>query len=125
MKGPVIDWAALSPLVALTGGLCIVLLVGLFRSTFVRRGLVPAMTLVCLGVTAGLCVWQWDDGNGKPIIEGALAADNLRVARTFVFLAAGIGTVFLSWRSSATEEAGEGEYFALLLTSILGMVVLV
>ena len=41
MKGPVIDWAVLSPLVALIGGLCIVLLLGLFRSSFVRRGLVP------------------------------------------------------------------------------------
>jgi NADH-quinone oxidoreductase subunit N len=123
MKGPVIDWAVLSPLVALTGGLCIVLLLGLFRSSFVRRGLVPGLTLVCLGVTAGLCVWQWDDG--KTIIDGALAVDNLTLALTFVFLAAGIATVFLSWRSSATEEAGEGEYFTLLLTSILGMVVLV
>ena len=33
--------------------------------------------------------------------------------------------MLLSWRSRAVEEAGEGEYFALLLTSILGMVVLV
>jgi NADH-quinone oxidoreductase subunit N len=123
MKGPVIDWAVLSPVVALVGGLCIVLLLGLFRASFVRRGLVPALTLVCLGVTAGLCVWQWDDG--KVIIEGALAVDNLTLALTFIFLAAGIATVLLSWRSSATEEAGEGEYFALLLTSILGMVVLV
>jgi NADH-quinone oxidoreductase subunit N len=123
MKGPVIDWAVLSPLVALTGGLCIVLLIGLFRASFVRRALVPVLTLVCLGVTAGLCVWQWDDG--KIIVEGALAVDNFTLALTFVFLAAGIATVFLSWRSSAAEEAGEGEYFALLLTSILGMVVLV
>src|SRR5689334_2679856 len=123
MKGPVIDWAALSPVLALTGGLCIVLLLGLYRASFVRRGLVPILTLVCLGVTAGLCVWQWDDG--KVIIERALAIDNLTLALTFVFLAAGIATVLLSWRSSATEEAGEGEYFALLLASILGMVILV
>ena len=40
-------------------------------------------------------------------------------------LAAGIGTVLLSWRSSAATEAGEGEYYALLLSSILGMVLLV
>jgi NADH-quinone oxidoreductase subunit N len=123
MKGPVIDWAVLSPVIALVGGLCIVLLLGLFRASFVRRALVPVLTLVCLGVTAGLCVWQWDDGGD--IIEGALAVDNLTLALTFVFLAAGIATVLLSWRSSATEEAGEGEYFALLLTSILGMVILV
>src|SRR3954465_2365431 len=124
MKGPHIDWAALSPILALTAGLCIVLLLGLFRASFVRRGLVPVLTLVCLGVTAGLCVWQWDEGK-VVIIERALAVDNLTLALTFVFLGAGIATVFLSWRSSATAEAGEGEYFALMLTSILGMVVLV
>jgi NADH-quinone oxidoreductase subunit N len=123
MKGPVIDWAVLSPLIALTGGLCVVLLLGLFRASFMRRAVVPLLTLVCLGATAGLCVWQWDDG--KVIIEGALAVDDFTLALTFIFLAAGIATVLLSWRSSATEEAGEGEYFALLLTSILGMVVLV
>ena len=33
--------------------------------------------------------------------------------------------MLLSWRSVAAAEAGEGEYYALLLTSILGMVVLV
>ena len=42
-----------------------------------------------------------------------------------IFVAGGIAAVFLSWRSMAASEAGEGEYFALLLTSILGMVVLV
>ena len=31
----------------------------------------------------------------------------------------------LSWRSAAAAEAGEGEYYALLLSSILGMVILV
>ena len=33
--------------------------------------------------------------------------------------------MLLSWRSAAAEEAGEGEYYALLLSSILGMVILV
>ncbi len=123
MKGPHIDWNQLSPVIALTAGSCIVLMLGLFRSSFVRRGLVPALTIVCLGVTAGLGVWQWD--HPKKIIEGALAIDTLTLALMFVFVAGGIAAVLLSWRSTATAEAGEGEYYALLLTSILGMVVLV
>ena len=59
------------------------------------------------------------------IIEDSLAIDDLTLALTMVFCTGGIATVLLSWRSRAVEEAGEGEYFALLLTSILGMVVLV
>ena len=51
--------------------------------------------------------------------------DNLTLALTMIFVAGGIAAVLLSWRSVAAVEAGEGEYYALLLTSILGMLVLV
>jgi NADH-quinone oxidoreductase subunit N len=122
-KAPVIDWEALSPLIALAGGACIVLMVGLLRSRFVRAQVTPFLTLVTLGVTAGLSVWQWDANT--EIIERALAIDDLTLALTMVFVVAGIGCVLLSWRSTAVVEAGEGEYYALLLSSILGMVVLV
>jgi NADH-quinone oxidoreductase subunit N len=122
-KGPTIDWEALSPLIALTAGACVVLLVGLLRSGFVRRHVVPVLTLVALGTTIGLGIWQW--GENVSIIEESLAIDDLTLALTMVFSVGGIATVLLSWRSSAVEEAGEGEYFALLLTSILGMVLLV
>jgi NADH-quinone oxidoreductase subunit N len=123
MKGPYIDWAAMSPIAALTGGICVVLLLGLARAAFVRRWLVPALTIVTLGTAAGLAIWQWD--TNTPIIERALKIDDLTFALTFVFVAAGIATVLLAWRSSASAEAGEGEFHTLLLTSVLGMVVLV
>ena len=122
-EAPVLDWAALSPLVALAGGACIVLLVGLLRARFIRRHLVPLLTVVTLGATIGLSIWQWDEN--VEVVERALAIDNLTLTLTILFAVAGIGAVLLSWRSSAVAEAGEGEYFALLLSSILGMVVLV
>jgi NADH-quinone oxidoreductase subunit N len=122
-KAPVIDWEALSPIVALAGGACIVLLVGLLRSRFVRAQVTPFVALVTLGTTAGLVIWQW--GANTEIVERALAIDDLTLSLTMIFVAAGIGTVLLSWRSSAVVEAGEGEYYALLLSSILGMVLLV
>ena len=59
-KGPPIDWEALSPFISLVAGACVVLLVGLARGAFVRRQVVPFLTLVTLGVTAGLGIWQWD-----------------------------------------------------------------
>jgi NADH-quinone oxidoreductase subunit N len=123
VQAPAIDWAAMSPVVALTVGACVVLLVGLLRSHFVRRHVVPFLTLVTLGVTAGLGVWQWDVN--KVIVDGALAVDDLSLALLMLFCAGGFGAVLMSWRSTAVVEAGEGEYFALLLLSILGMLVLV
>src|SRR6188472_3660735 len=123
VKGPEINWEALSPAISLTAGACVVLLVGLARSSFIRRGVVAFLTLVTLGVTAGLAIWQWDIN--EAIIARALVVDNLTLALTLVFCAGGIAAVFLSWRSVAAIEAGEGEYHALMLTSILGMFVLV
>jgi NADH-quinone oxidoreductase subunit N len=122
MKGPHIDWNNLSPLIALTAGACVVLLVGLMRARIVRRGVVPFLTLVTLGVTTGLSVWRWR--HGADIVSHALSVDDLTLGLTILFCAAGAGATLLSWRSSATAEAGEGEFFALLLMSILGMVVL-
>jgi NADH-quinone oxidoreductase subunit N len=123
VQAPAIDWAAMSPLVALAAGACIVLLVGLARSPFLRVRAVPALTVLCLLVTGGLCVWQW--GANVSIVEDALAIDDLTLLLTVVFAVGGIAAVALSWRSTAVVEAGEGEYYALLLSSILGMVILV
>jgi NADH-quinone oxidoreductase subunit N len=122
-KGPHIDWEAMSPLVALTVGACVVLLVGLLRSRLARRVATPFLALVTLAVTAGLCVWQWNVNT--EIVERALAIDDLTLALTMVFVVAGAACVLFSWRSLAAAEAGEGEFYALLLSSILGMVVLV
>jgi NADH-quinone oxidoreductase subunit N len=122
-KGPYIDWAALSPLVALAGGTCVVLMVGLLRSRFVRRQVVPFLTLVALGATAGLSIWQW--GANTEVVARALAIDDMTLTLTMVFVVAAAGAVLLSWRGSASAEAGEGEFYALLLSSVLGMVVLV
>src|SRR5918994_1863183 len=122
-KGPPIDWEALSPFISLVVGACVVLLVGLARGAFIRRQVVPVLTLVTLAVTAGLGVWQWDIQ--ESIIADAMVVDNLTLALMMIFLAGGIAATFLSWRSIASAEAGEGEYYALMLMSILGMLVLV
>jgi NADH-quinone oxidoreductase subunit N len=120
---PVIDVAAISPLIALTAGTCIVLLTGLLRAAFVRTQLVPALTVVCLLVVAGLGVWQW--GQNTDVISGALRMDDLTLALTMIFAAGGIGAVLLAWRGVAPREAGHGEFHALLLACVLGMVILV
>jgi NADH-quinone oxidoreductase subunit N len=51
--------------------------------------------------------------------------DDLTRALCVLFCLAGAATVALSWRSAAAVEAGEGEYYSLLLSSVLGMVILV
>jgi NADH-quinone oxidoreductase subunit N len=123
MKGPVIDWAGLSPLLAVLGGAIVVLLAGLMRARFVRETLVPLLTIGALGAFAGLSIWQWDEN--IDLISGALRIDALAMYLNCLFAVAGIVTVLLAWRAQAPREAAHGEFYALLLSSIGGMAVLV
>ena len=120
LKGPPVNFAGLSPLIALLGGAVVVLLVGLLRSRRVREQLVPALALVALGAAAGLTIWQWSNA-GKSILSGALRIDDLALMLNLILIAGGAATVLLAWRSLASREAGHGEFHALLLTSIAGM----
>lgn len=122
IEGPHIDWAAISPLLSLVGGIVIVLMVGLLRGRFARTTIVPSLTLLCLAVTGGLAIWQWDER--VSVIAGAMSIDNLTLLLCLMFVVAGIAAVLLSLRSVAPIESGHGEYYSLLLAAILGMVVL-
>jgi NADH-quinone oxidoreductase subunit N len=122
-KAPTIDWAGLSPLLALLGGATIVLLLGLMRSRMVREALVPFLALAAFLAAIGLGIWQL--GERSDLISGAMRLDELTILLTFVFCAGGAGAVLLSWRSIAVREASHGEFYALMLTSAAGMFVLV
>src|ERR1044072_1819175 len=106
VKGPYIDWEALSPLVALAAGACVVLLVGLLRGRFIRRQVVPFLTLVALGATAAACIAKWN--TDTDVVSGALAIDDLTLTLTMVFVVAAAGAVLLSWRAGGGAGAGGG-----------------
>ncbi len=119
LKGPHVDFAGLSPLIALLGGAVIVLMTGLLGSGFVRRQVVPTFSLISLGAALGLTIWQW--GSRKSIVSGAISIDDLSLVLNLILIAGGACTVLLAWRSLAAREAAHGEFHALLLTSIGGM----
>ncbi|HVF78340.1 MAG TPA: NADH-quinone oxidoreductase subunit N [Solirubrobacteraceae bacterium] len=123
IAGPEIDWAGLSPLIAVFVGALVVLMLGLVVSRAARETAVPALSIVTLAVAIGLSVGQW--GEREDLIAGALRLDELTLVMTILFCVAGIAAVLLSWRHLAPREAAHGEYHALLLTSIAGMIVLV
>ncbi len=121
-QAPDIDWAAMSPLLALLGGALVVLLVGLLRSRFVRHQVVPFLTLVAFGTAIGTLVWQWN--TKATLIEGALRLDALTVLITLLVCVAGAVTTLLAWRSLEAREIAHAEFFSLLLTVAAGMFVL-
>jgi NADH-quinone oxidoreductase subunit N len=119
LRGPHMDFAGLSPLIALFGGAVLVLLVGLLGSPWVRSRVVPFLSLIALGATAGLTIWQWNAQ--KSVVSGALRVDDLALMLNLILAGGGVATVLLAWRSPAAREAAHGEFHALLLTSIGGM----
>jgi len=121
-KAPHIDYAGLSPFFALGGGALLTLLLGLFPGRWVKHA-TPLLALVALGAAIGLGIWQFP--HTKSLVSGALVSDDLTLVLLFAFAAAGIGAVLLAWRSRAAEESSPGEFFSLLLFSILGMAILV
>ncbi|MEA2148864.1 MAG: NADH-quinone oxidoreductase subunit [Solirubrobacteraceae bacterium] len=123
IAGPHIDWAGVSPLIAVFAGALAVLLLGLARSRALREIVVPALSVVTLLICAALAVGQW--GERTDLIAGALRLDELTLILTVLFCVAGVSAILLSWRHVAPREAAHGEYHALLLTSIAGMIVLV
>ena len=123
VKGPHIDWAALSPILALAVGGSVVLLVGLLSSPLVRERVVPALALIALAASIGCAIWRFN--HPASIISGALRIDDLALILDMLFAVAGIGAVLLSLRGVAPRQSGHGEYYALLLFSVMGMAVFV
>ncbi len=118
-NAPNIDYAGISPLIALTVGVCVVLLSAVFKPT---RRWAPALTLATLAAAAGLLIWQWNDP--RELLSHGLRLDDLAISISLIAILTAGFCVLLSVGERATREAGSGEYHALLLGSVLGMVLL-
>jgi NADH-quinone oxidoreductase subunit N len=123
IKGPHIDWLSLSPMVALTVGALLVLVVGLLRGSVARERVVPILTLVTLGFAIAFEIARFD--HPAQVVSGALAIDDLALILDLVFSVSAFAAVMLSVRGAAPRVAGHGEYHSLLLFSVLGMAILV
>ena len=124
IQTPEIDYQGLAPLFATIVGSVVVFMVGLLGGRSIQRTVVPALAATSLLVAIGFTVANWDPGDSKPIIEGALAIDTLSLFISMLFYVAGLATIALSLRARVVRETGSGEYLGLLLGSITGMIIL-
>jgi NADH-quinone oxidoreductase subunit N len=92
---------------------------GVFETT---KRWASGLSVLTLAATAGLLLWHWNDQ--IDLIAGALRVDNLAIAISLIAIVSAFTTILLSVRERAAEEAGQGEYYALLIGSVLGMVLL-
>ncbi|HTU14381.1 MAG TPA: NADH-quinone oxidoreductase subunit N [Solirubrobacterales bacterium] len=116
---PTVDYAGLSPIIALTTGLVVVVLAAVFDSVK-RFG--SALALLTFAVTAGCLIWQWNAD--VDLLAGALRLDGLSVTLSLMVVVSAAVAVLLSIGDPAEEQAGRSDYLALMIGSVLGMVML-
>ncbi len=120
---PTVDFHALAPGLVLTGTIVVVLLVDLLTPTG-SRGIVPQVAGVGLLASLVPVLTLAVDGTDRSLFHGAFVMDNFALLMTAFFLISGYVVVLLSTNYIAEGDYAEGEYYFLLLSSILGMVVM-
>ncbi len=121
---PSLDYHALAPEIILTAVLAVVLLADLFLdqsrkwllSNIAAFGLVAAMVpIISLALS---------DTDVRSMVDGAYVVDNFALVLKALFL--GVGFVVLLMSTNYVEDGDyyEGEFYFLLLSSLLGMVVM-
>ena len=122
-RQPFVDYHAFAPEIVLVGALVVLLLVDLVFEERAR----PAMpTIAGLGLLASLVpvlTLAWD-GADRSLFGGAYVVDNYALVLKGLFLVAGYVTVLISTDYIGEGDYYKGEYYFLLLSSILGMTVM-
>jgi NADH-quinone oxidoreductase subunit N len=121
---PTIDYHALAPEIILAAGICLVLMVDLFVEERQRWITSTLSGFVLLGSFLPIVTLSVIGDDTRSMFGGRYVIDEYALVLKALFLLAGYVVVLMS--SSEIEEGGyhQGEYYVLLLSSILGMVMM-
>lgn len=120
---PAIDYHAFAPELILTGTIVLVLLADLSISGR-DRSLVS--TLAAVGVLAAIvpALTLGADGADRTMFGGAYSVDNFALVLKVFFLAVAYLTILMSVDYIREGDYHQGEYYFLILTSVLGMMIM-
>ena len=114
-----IDYAAVAPELVLTGALCAVLVVDLVLPED-RKGLIMPVSL--LGVAGTLvALLALAGGPVRTTLGGMFVVDPFAVTLKILFCVAALLTLAMSYDYLRRDEIHQGEFYFLLLCSLLGM----
>jgi NADH-quinone oxidoreductase subunit N len=121
---PKVDYHALAPEIVLGAGICLVLLVDLFVGESKRWILATLSGFVLLGALLPVVTLGVIGGDVRSMFDDRYVIDNFSLVLKALFLLTGYVVVLLS--THEIEEGGyhQGEYYVMLLSSILGMVMM-
>ncbi|HSK15538.1 MAG TPA: NADH-quinone oxidoreductase subunit N [Gaiellaceae bacterium] len=118
---PVVDWAALSPILVTLGGGILAAIGTLFVPAPARPAFAAAVAALAFAAAAGIAIALFvADESGRGIVADALRRDRLGELAQILIMGAGLLTVAVSYREPGRPDR-VGEYYALLLTAASGM----
>lgn len=121
---PTLDYHALAPEIVLAVVVCGVIIADLFLSEAKKY---LTASLAGIGLLAALIpvfTLAVDDGPARSMFDGGYVVDDFSLVLKALFLLAGYVVVLLSQQHVEDGDYWEGEYYVLLLTSLLGMVMM-
>jgi NADH-quinone oxidoreductase subunit N len=116
-----VDWWALGAVIALSAGAILLLLLE-FIPPRPNGDRGPLLSMLAL-IVAGYAAYRVRDDK-RALFEGMFVHDGLTVFFTLLFCAVGVVSVLFAWNYNKRTRIGQPEFYALLLTAVLGMVVM-
>jgi NADH-quinone oxidoreductase subunit N len=115
------DLTAILPLVLLTAWTCMLLIVDLFIPKG-RKGLTALLAALGLGISLVLSLAQI--GRYRTAFGGMVSVDGFAVFLNVLFLGSGIIAVAMAYDYLKRTNLERGEYYSLLLFSVIGMMLM-
>lgn len=119
---PFLDWHALAPLIVLVGALAIALIVDSIGGQRQNGALPSVVGLGLLGSLVPIVTLAMHDDATRSLFGGGFVIDRFALLMAAFFVIVGYLTVLMSTHYIAEGDYYEGEYYFLLLASIIGMV---
>jgi NADH-quinone oxidoreductase subunit N len=120
---PHVDYHAFAPEIVLVGALVVVLLLDLLAE---ERGRWATSSVAGIGLLAALVpvITLAVDGSDRVLFGGAYVVDDFALVLKALFLLSGYVVILMSTDYIAEGDYYEGEYYVMLLSSLLGMTVM-
>ena len=123
-SAPVIDYHALAPEIVLGGGIVLLLLLDLFIADAKKWVLTPVASFTLLAAFIPVLTLSLSDEGVRSLFDGRYVVDDFSLVLKGLFLLAGYVVVLLSADHIREGDYYQGEYWFLVLSSLLGMVMM-
>ena len=121
---PTVDYHGLAPELVVAGGLCLVLILDLFIDDRKKWLLSVISSFTLLAAMIPVLTLALSDVQVRSMFDGRYVVDNFSLVMKGVFLLSGYVVVLLSSSHVEEGEYWRGEYWFLLLSSLLGMLMM-